>query len=491
MFDEKRIDNLLNANVEYEKLDYKENFDIESTEAIVKIAKDMAAMANSGGGDIVIGVDKNFVKKGLDLSFKIDEADLRNKINRYFQPKIDFVYKEVVRKVRGVERKFAIIHIEPAEEIILPVRDGNYQKDGKQKSEFRRGEILVRDGSQSKVAGPYDVRRLVEKMAFEKRIETERRFVDSILRIIDVHSKPDEVRERLVSNLFPVKSIPEIIWEASTDFQSKEEVYSHLKDLGYSDNIPSFILKGGNVYTFSDLSKPVNPLRYVIKIETINTNKIRDWRKDNNKWRWIIELLHLCLKNYCYEKGLVYDRARSKFFFPATAFKTRTMRWRTPRRWAVRQVVAYYEAGGKGFYLHRAVRLRFVTLGDQIFLMIDPRLEFTFDGRTPVTSERFNKLSNRFTHNQYNALILNDVRFWAACLENTDNGIQLLGLGYQIEISSKPAETELNVGLVEKIPSREREKISSDIQFSPEDVQSTITSEEFQVERYENEREEE
>lgn len=92
--DDRHIDELLNSNVEYENLDFKRELDIVSTKGIVGIAKDVAAMTNSGGGHIILGVDDNFRKVGLPAGHKIDEADLRNKINRYFEPRIDFLYKE-------------------------------------------------------------------------------------------------------------------------------------------------------------------------------------------------------------------------------------------------------------------------------------------------------------------------------------------------------------------------------------------------------------
>ncbi len=59
-----KIDYLLNIGMESENIDCKEDLDIDNTESIVKIAKDIAAMANVGGGYIVLGVDNDFKKKG-------------------------------------------------------------------------------------------------------------------------------------------------------------------------------------------------------------------------------------------------------------------------------------------------------------------------------------------------------------------------------------------------------------------------------------------
>lgn len=264
IINDERINELLNANVEHEHLDYKLDLDINSTSEIVRIAKDMAAMANSGGGNIVIGVDDDFNKKGLELSFKVDEADLRNKINRYFSPKIDFLYREVIRTVLGTKRKFAVINVLPAKEVIMPIRDGNYHKNGRQKFEFRCGDILIRDGSESKRAGPYEIRRLIDELAFDKKIETRKRYVESVNKIIEANSKPEKKKEILPSNLLPVRSIPDIVWSASTTFVYKEAAYSYLNQKGYVEDVPNFILRDQKVFTFSNLENPENPLRLII-----------------------------------------------------------------------------------------------------------------------------------------------------------------------------------------------------------------------------------
>lgn len=125
-----KIDYLLNLGMESENLDYKEDLDINKTEEIVKIAKDIAAMANTEGGYIVLGVDKNFNKKGLPSERRIDEAVLRSKINKYFGPPIELYYREVHRKIDGEIRKFGIIYVALSNEIIIAKISGNYSKRG-------------------------------------------------------------------------------------------------------------------------------------------------------------------------------------------------------------------------------------------------------------------------------------------------------------------------------------------------------------------------
>jgi hypothetical protein len=463
--DDQKISELLNANVEHEHLDYKEIIDVVSTSGVVRIAKDMVAIANSGGGDIVIGVDNNFRKTGLPLSFKIDDADLRNKVNRYFSPTIRFIYKEVIRSIQGKKKKFAFIHIAAAEELILPIRDGNYQSNGKQKTEFRTGDIFIRDGSQSKRAGPNEIRRLFEKIAFKKRIVSQKRFVDSVNDILEAGSKPDKKKETLPSNLLPIKAVPNIIWGASTYYLHKKSVYEDLKD---EEDIPNFILRNQQLFSFSNLNNAKNPLRQIIDVGSITSYQVQTWKDDVDKWRWIVELLNIHLRDHCSKKGLSYDRAHRRFYFSVSPFKTRKISWKTPKRRAVRQVTSYYESGGRGYYLHRTVRLRCITLGEQICLLVEPGIMFSENGRTPTSSERFQQLATRLTHDQYNALILNDVRFWATYLSNSRQGIIISDFDNKISIDTKPLGIQLVVGIKERSTRQEQKRISEEVQFDPE-----------------------
>lgn len=133
-------------------------------------------------------------------------------------------------------------------------------------------------------------------------------------------------------------------------------------------------------------------------------------------------------------------------------------------------MASYYEARGRSYYLHRAVRLHFVTLGDQIFLLVEPCIMFTSDGRTPITSERFQSLSTKFTHNQYNALILNDVRFWATFLRNSAKGIMISGMDHEIVIDIMSIDTQMNFGYKEETTREEKVAISEELQFDPQSI---------------------
>ena len=79
------VDKALKAKRESKRIDFKSSFDPESPGEWCELIKDIVAMANSGGGAIVIGLDnrgtpsKTDVKAVLDL----DQATFVDKIRKY------------------------------------------------------------------------------------------------------------------------------------------------------------------------------------------------------------------------------------------------------------------------------------------------------------------------------------------------------------------------------------------------------------------------
>ena len=71
-----------NAKKESKYIDFKEKFDIDSQRDWCEIIKDIVAMANSGGGIILIGVKNDGMSSEIDIKkiLKIDPAKITDKI---------------------------------------------------------------------------------------------------------------------------------------------------------------------------------------------------------------------------------------------------------------------------------------------------------------------------------------------------------------------------------------------------------------------------
>ena len=196
----KKIEELLDAGIEHESLDYKEKFDPSETPDIVELSKDIAAMANTKGGYLVIGVNKNFERVGIDHKLKLDEAEIRTKIQKYF-PEVEFYCKEY----RDCENKrYFIIYI-PPQGCIFPAIEGKYSnKKGRDKIVFRPGQLLVRDGSISRPANSRDFKNFLDRLIFNKRLENLKK-IEKLAEYFNFRSKPERIQEKLLSNLFLVK----------------------------------------------------------------------------------------------------------------------------------------------------------------------------------------------------------------------------------------------------------------------------------------------
>ncbi len=438
--DEKILE-LINRGMEYEKLDYKREFNIDRREDIVKLAKDVCAMANSGGGHIIIGIDNNYNKIGFNPDKKIDEADLRNKINSYLEPKVNLYYREFKTTINGKEVKFGVIYVEPANTIVFTSRDGNYPiPRNRTKSEFRKGMVFIRDGSKSRPAEPGEFFEMIRKLVFQQRVDISRQGA-IVSRIFEERVKPDNIRETLYINLLKVQHLPETIWSASTEFGYKREVFEALQ----REDLPPFILKEKKLFTFSDLNNEENPLREIIDVSMISSVKTEDWIKDKNKRNYLIELLNVTLKQYCRTLDLSFDEKTKRYYFTK---EIKEFRWRKGGREFRRTVVRHDKKNG--IYVHRAVKMRFTILDDEIYLIVDPCLLISYDGYKPAKDEEVKSKYSHVFAGYRNKDYQNDFNFWISFLKGDKPQIQIIGIDYRVNISPKPLNENVNFGIDEE-----------------------------------------
>ena len=311
-----RMEELLDAGIEHESLDYKEKFDPRKTHDIVELAKDIAAMANTKGGYLVIGVNKNFERVGIEHELKLDEAEIRNKIYKYFSG-VEFYCKEY----RDHEnRRYFIIYV-PPQEYALPAIEGKYSdKKGREKIVFRPGQLLIRDGSRSKPADSRELKIFLERLVFEKRVENSKK-IEKLAEYFNFRSKPERIQEKLQSNLFLVKKIPAYIYSSPTGFTSKKDIFD------IYENLPQeFILKENRLISFYDIGDQNNSLRKIIDTSSIEKVSVKEYLNDENRWRYIVELLNLNLESYCRLLGLICEK--KKYFFPALFTGRREIEWK-------------------------------------------------------------------------------------------------------------------------------------------------------------------
>jgi len=152
------------ARRESKTVDFKRSFDPTAPGEWCELVKDVVAMANSGGGFIVVGVEDNGDPAPLGAAaamLSVDPAHITDKVAKYTSVQFDgFGVTEAVRGTNPV----AIIAISGASRPLVFDKPGTYAiGDGKQKTAFGVGTLYVRHGAKSEPATSEDVARIVER----------------------------------------------------------------------------------------------------------------------------------------------------------------------------------------------------------------------------------------------------------------------------------------------------------------------------------------
>ena len=270
----------------------------------------------------------------------------------------------------------------------------------------------------------------------------------SILILENKASEPDKVEESLHSNLFPITKIPSIIWKAPTIFWEKSAVYAKFGNL-----LSPFILREKHIFTFSNLSEETNLLRLAVDTHKIESLNLKDWFDDENKRRWLIDLLASETKKFCKNIGLYFDRTGKQFYGDKRVITNEKFSWTPHVRKGKRSLIIPYTKTNEDtgeeitfFYRHRAVGLRFIILGNELFLQIEPGWEFSIDGSILIKGKRRSVLNTRLISRIKNDVEFDEMRFWAWLLSD---GVKItMGSDYApIEINFKPLAFKTSSGI--------------------------------------------
>ena len=129
----------------------RDEFDVGATGAWLDLVRDMAAMANSGGGVVV-----------LDRVADLDEERIHEQLASYAEPEFEaFALHEITRAGRPA----TAIDVESATNTPLVfARQGRYRgADGTEHVAFVRGGLYFRHGSRSEPATGADVRDFIKR----------------------------------------------------------------------------------------------------------------------------------------------------------------------------------------------------------------------------------------------------------------------------------------------------------------------------------------
>lgn len=159
-----RLERARKGKRESKSLEFKSQVDPSDRQAVIELIKDLVAIANTGGGVVVVGLENNGQPSGADASgvLRLDPAELTNQVFKYTG--VHFSGFAIHELKRGGKRLAAIL-IEPVLDVPLVFgKPGTYAVSEKeQKTAFAQGTIYFRHGAKSEPATQDDLREFVER----------------------------------------------------------------------------------------------------------------------------------------------------------------------------------------------------------------------------------------------------------------------------------------------------------------------------------------
>jgi len=157
------IHRALSAKRESKYIDFKEKLDFSEPHTWCEVVKDIVAMANSGGGVLLIGLDNKGEPTGFDPTpvLNLDEAVITDRIQKYTGIQFDaFTISEETKQ----NHRLAAIQIDAVSTPIVFTKPGTYAvSTKKQKTAFSAGTVYFRHGAKSEPGNTEDLRKVVEK----------------------------------------------------------------------------------------------------------------------------------------------------------------------------------------------------------------------------------------------------------------------------------------------------------------------------------------
>jgi hypothetical protein len=160
---EKLLERALSAKKESKYIDFKAEFNSDSRRDLCELIKDIIAMANSGGGVILIGVKDDGTESSFDTQavIGIDPAKITDQIAKFTGEQFsDFELRDVIRK----DQQVVALLVSGVAVPMVFTEPGTYTlPDGKQqRTAFGRGTIYFRHGAKSDPGNTNDLRNAIE-----------------------------------------------------------------------------------------------------------------------------------------------------------------------------------------------------------------------------------------------------------------------------------------------------------------------------------------
>jgi hypothetical protein len=257
-------------------------------------------------------------------------------------------------------------------------------------------------------------------------------------------ASPLTLAGEFISNILEVTELPDTVWSDETTYRWGLQILREARD----QELPAFVLYEGRLYTFSDLSRPDNPLRRFIQAIDTRPMPLCNFATDGVGERRLVHLLNEALRGFIESNGLIFDWDRKQAYFPRTNEGERAITYKARLRQATRTVVKARISPVTNevtYWEHQALVFQFKRFGDVWGLQLLPTYVFTSDGYyARLPGERSGPLATQRLSREYNVHVDSHLVFWTTMFSNGASAIFLEdSFGSRIVLRGLPAACTL------------------------------------------------
>jgi hypothetical protein len=229
--------------------------------------------------------------------------------------------------------------------------------------------------------------------------------------------QPPRVTEVVHSTLLPVERMPAYVYGAPFD-KEERTIQGQLGRPRDGEMVP-YVVRGKMLWAFQDLAEHGNPFESMVAGQPVDRFRVEEWWNDPDRLVWFLQLLNRALRKLTRRRGLQFDQAHDRYYFPPKMPGVGySVRYRPlNRKQASRQVVWRPRKKATGlerpYWYHRAAALGFMKTGQGTWaLSIRPELRVTVDGLTPPPTGEVGGKVTRKKSRMFNYDLLAELQFW-------------------------------------------------------------------------------
>ena len=274
----------------------------------------------------------------------------------------------------------------------------------------------------------------------------------------------DPIEERLTCNLLPIAKLPDWVYTAPLNAETRRHFRSHVNKKALCDliekaaresdlparRIPQFRLSGDTIYSFYPLNKRNSIFRPIIVPTRCVRKSPSDYLENSDSQNLLISLLNMAIQSHAKSIGLLssFEAGRGwRYYFPPGHGKVeKYVDWIPSGKTARRTVSKPLRPDDpKTEWLHAGAYLDVVELAGRLFLKNKANVACNPRWPKPKNRPGCGRIVNRWTNRERNLSILYHIRFWTTVFRAGQTDIEaenVLG-NFTIQQYSRPTSTSI------------------------------------------------